>query len=180
MQQSYMDWIIDHTEIEFINTGAEGIKIKAPRELITPYLPEIKANLDEFKRYGWARQETRKQAEIEREERIAAIEGLREIQDARWQLDVWQDKFNRSFDGEYAVGGRGVGRKPEYDFDAAYKKYPQAAAYLAASAKANSYNSEIAAIGEKALTEVIFGDYKQAMARMEADLQAFTDRHLWD
>ncbi len=111
---------------------------------------------------------------------IDAIEGLTEIRRAQEELIEWRRKFNASFEGDGAVGGLGVGRKPEHDIDTMMQKYPRAAAYLKAEVMANKENIELANIGKKALKEVVNGDYTKAMADMQAAEKAFVNRHIWD
>ena len=43
-----------------------------------------------------------------------------------------------------------------------------------------SSNYELAAIGDEAMFEVLFGDYEQAMKNMDAKLNEFAERHIWD
>ena len=79
-------------------------------------------------------QETAERAALEeRERKIAAIPGLKEIQAAQEDVAAWNKEFRESFED---VGGLGVRKKPEYDFDAMFAEYPVAAAYL----KALSYS----------------------------------------
>ena len=113
----------------------------------------------------------------ERQERIAAIEGLKEIQDAIEDLNRWHYEFEKSFED---VGGLGVRPMPDYDIKAMRAQYPRADAYLKAEEEAMKSNYELSAIGRKALEEVIFGDYVQAITTMDAEIKAFVDRHIWD
>ena len=71
--------------------------------------------------------EKEQQAAEEREAKINAIPGLKEIQAAKTDLQNWHYEFEDSFKD---VGGMGVRLKPQYDFEALYKKYPRASAYL--------------------------------------------------
>jgi len=125
--------------------------------------------------------EAEKRAEKERSDKIAAIEGLNEINAEKEKLTNWNKKFRESFEGEYAVGGLGVGKKPEYDFEAAYKKYPRAAAYLRAEEEELKTNYELSHIGSKAKERIINGDDPESvMQDMDKDIHEFTNRHLWD
>lgn len=112
--------------------------------------------------------------------KVARIEGLAEIRKAQSELEDWRERFNASFDGEYAVGGLGVGRKPQHNISAMLEQYPRAAAYLKAEQQASKENIELREIGKRALNEVVNGDYKKAMETMQADIKAFVDRHIWD
>ena len=117
---------------------------------------------------------------IERDQRIESIEGLREILSAQEELAEWHRRFNESFEGEGAVGGIGVGPKPEHDMDAMYERYPRAAAYIKAQQYTLKENLELSKIGNDALDEVIFGDYRKAITDLENRLQEFTKKHIWD
>ena len=141
-------------------------EIKALKPAIITRLEEIKAEKD--------------RAAAERAAKIAAIEGLAEIKKAQDEIEEWNYRFNKSFEGEYAVGGMGVGKKPDYDLDAMYKKYPTARAYLRAEAESRKSNYEYAAIGRRALEAIINNpeDYENIMATMDAEISASVDRHL--
>lgn len=143
-------------------------------------LPEIQAHKAEILAYLAAEREAKERAEAEREAKIKAIEGLKEIQDAIEDMNNWREEFSASFEGEGAVGGLGVRAKPEYDIDGMMQRYPQAAAYIKAKKYAVKSNYELSAIGDKALEGVINGDWKAAIDTMEAELKEYTDRHLWD
>lgn len=119
-------------------------------------------------------------AEQERQSKIAAIPGLREIEAARADLASWQLEFSASFDGE-GGGGVGVRPKPEYDMDAMYAKYPRAKAYLDAQVFAASANYAKATAGQKALEAIINGeDYERAASTMEAEWKSHVASHIWD
>lgn len=132
--------------------------------------------LDFFKK----EREEQERREKEKQSRIDAIEGLKEIQSAIAEMEDWKRKFNKSFDGEYAVGGLGVGKYPNHDIKGMLEKYPHAAAYLKAEEYSLKTNYELSRIGEKAMAEVIWGDYRKAVEDMNADLKAFTEKHMWD
>lgn len=142
-------------------------------ELIKSAKQEILAYLDEQEAEENARREDRKR-------RIREIEGLTEIENAKSAINRWYDKFNASFEGENACGGMGCGSKPDYDFEAAYKKYPRAAAYLECEEYAHKSNWELSAIGKEALEEVIYGDYEKALKMLEEGRNEFCMKHAWD
>lgn len=143
-------------------------------------LTEITARKPEILAYFASEREKKAAFIAERERRIAEIEGLAEIEDAISALAKWECDFERSFEGDNACGGMGVGQKPNVDIDALKAKYPRAAAYLKAEEKSLCSNYELAAIGKKALEEVIYGDYQKAMDDMQKDIDAFVARHFWD
>ena len=78
----------------------------------------------------------------ERKRKIAEIAGLEEIQKAIADSNAWREEFEKSFCGE-GGGGVGVRPKPNYDFDALYKKYPVAKAYLEAKKYSDKTNLEL-------------------------------------
>ena len=125
--------------------------------------PEILAYLDEQSR-------AIREAAEERQRKIDAIPGLKEIKAARSDLVNWQYEFSKSFDGE-GGGGVGVRPKPKYDLAEMEKGYPAAAAYLKAEKMANSYNYRLSAIGKKAMDRIISdpNSYAAAIADMEAE-----------
>lgn len=92
-------------------------------------LAAIKAAKPEIVAALLAQREAGLRAEQERQAKIDAIPGLREIEAARADLVNWKLEFDASFDSENG-GGVGVRSKPKYDMDALYAKYPRAKAYL--------------------------------------------------
>lgn len=119
-------------------------------------------------------------AEQERQAKIAAIPGLREIEAARIDLVNWKLEFDASFDGENG-GGAGVRPKPKYDMDAMYAKYPRAKAYLDAQDFAGSENAAKSAAGQKALEAIINGeDHELALSVMVAEWKSHVASHIWD
>ena len=122
--------------------------------------------------------EKEQRAEQEREEKINAIQGLKEIKAAKEDLENWRYEFEDSFRD---VGGMGVRPKPQYDFEELYKKYPRANAYLKAEAYSRAANYVKASAGKKALERVINGeDCDTILAEMEAEWSAYCNEHIWD
>lgn len=139
----------------------------------------IKENREEILKEILAAKEQRARAYQERQAKIKAIPGLMEIKDELEKAADWRRKFNASFETE-SGGGWGVGPRPQYDFEAAYKKYPQAHAYLIAEKEAYKSNFELAEIGRKALEKVINGQWEEAMDDLKREKDEFVDRHAWD
>lgn len=161
-------------------TKVDGEKIRIPQSAeALKALDEIRSKKAEIIAYLDAKEEAERKAREERKAKINAIEGLEEIRAARYDLDAWHEEWEKSFED---CGGLGVRRKPEYDFEALYKKYPVAHAYLRAESRARSENYEIAAIGEKALEAIIADqrNYEKAIAEMEQELGEFVKRHTFD
>lgn len=136
--------------------------------------PKIVAYLKECERMK--REEAEKKAK-ERKEKIASIDGLKEIQDALEDIYRWKVEFEKSFDD---VGGLGVRKKPEYDLDAMYAKYPQAKAYLDAENLKLKSNFELSTIGSEAMEMVLNGEWEKAVTYMQEKRKAFATRHMWD
>lgn len=143
-------------------------------------LAAIKAAKPEIVAALLAQREAGLRAEQERQEKINAIPGLREIKSALADLMNWQLEFNASFDGE-GGGGVGVRPKPKYDMAALHAKYPRAKAYLDAEDFSASDNDAKAAAGRKALESIINGeDYERAVSAMEAEWKSHVASHIWD
>lgn len=122
--------------------------------------------------------EEEQRAEQEREAKIKAIPGLKEIKAAKEDLENWHYEFEDSFKD---VGGMGVRPKPQYDFEALYKKYPRANAYLKAEAYSRAANYAKASAGKKALERIINGEECDAvLAEMESEWSAYCNEHVWD
>lgn len=139
----------------------------------------IKENRDEILKEILDAKEQARKAYQDRQAKIDAIPGLSEIKTELEKAADWRRRFNASFETEDG-GGWGVGPRPNYDFDAAYKKYPQAHAYLIAEREAYKDNYELAEIGRKALEKVINGQWKEAMEDLKREEDEFVDRHAWD
>lgn len=121
--------------------------------------------------------EARKEATRQYIEKVNSIPGLTEIQEALDAQEEWENKFSEYFDSEDC--GK-IPINPNYDFEAAYKKYPQAHAYLLAEKESLKSNFELADIGKRALKEIIYGDWKKAIANMKKEKDDFIARHIWD
>lgn len=149
---------------------------KAKKDNVLSELKEKKQEILEYLK------EERKEKEKERDERkkkIDSISGLKEIISAKEDLANWNAEFAKSFDD---VGGLGVRPKPDYDFEAMYKKYPVAEAYLKAEEMMLKENDELSAIGKKAMDKIINNPegYKEAIEEMEKGKSEFADKHIWD
>lgn len=143
-------------------------------------LAAIKAAKPEIVAALLAQREACLRAEQERQAKIDAIPGLREIKAARTDLVNWKLEFDASFDGENG-GGVGVRPKPKYDMDALQAKYPRAKAFLDAEDFSASDNDAKAAAGRKALDAIISGEnYERAVSAMEAEWKSHAASHIWD
>lgn len=143
-------------------------------------LAAIKAAKPEIVAALLAERDAGLRAQEERQSKIDAIPGLREIKAARADLVNWKLEFDASFDGENG-GGVGVRPKPEYDMAALYARYPRAKAYLTAQDFAASENYAKSAAGQKALAAIIGGeDYERVISSMEAAWKGHIADHVWD
>ena len=143
-------------------------------------LAAIKAAKPEIVAALLAQREAGLRAEQERQSKIDAIPGLREIKAAYADLVNWKLEFDASFDSENG-GGVGVRPKPKYDMDAMYAQYPRAKAYLDAEDFAASENDAKAAAGRKALEAIINGEnHEQAIHTMNSEWSAYCEKHIWD
>ena len=146
---------------------------KAALAAIKAAKPEIVATL-------LAQREAELRAEQERQAKIDAIPGLREIEAVRADLVNWKLEFDASFDGENG-GGVGVRPKPKYNINTIYAKYPRAKAYLDAQEFAASENDAKAAAGRKALEAIINGEnHEQVIDTMNSEWAAHCEAHLWN
>lgn len=142
-------------------------------------LDEIKEKKEEILKYFADERNEKKRFQEERQQKIAAIEGLVEIKAAYKDMMDWQIEFNKSFND---VGGLGIRPKPEYDIDAMLEKYPVAAAFLEAEGQALKQNDELSIIGSQALEQIIYNPekYAEIIDEMHKEIKTFVDKHLWD
>jgi hypothetical protein len=102
----------------------------------------------------------------ERERKIAAIEGLKEIKEARAEWSNYHYKFNRAMES----GNCNFPAKPESDPEALAVKYARAAAYLKADSYSNASNYAKADAGKNALDRIINGEtHETVIAEMETE-----------
>lgn len=130
-------------------------------------IDEIKAHKTEIIDILTKEDAAKKSALEDRQKRIDAIEGLAEIKAAQSKIIEWNLAFDKVVDNGQSAAF--LPKKPEYDFEEAYKKYPRAAAYLKADALAKSKNEKFAALGKKALEEIISGDWESATELMNTE-----------
>ena len=173
--RKYRIVLMDHNAPD----GTPALRIYNDRDAIKDgVVPEIKARKAEIIAHFTAEREAAAKAHDERHAKIDAIEGLKEITAAEREIAAWHAEFNRQADTEDGV--LYMPEYPNYDLKAMYAQYPHAAAYIKAREYAEKENDELAAIGRRALDAVIDGDYEAAMATMDADIERFSDAHMWD
>ena len=131
----------------------------------------IIANKAAIFEYLMAERNAALKADEEREEKIGAIEGLKEIKDALRELEDWSDAWENSFSKDF--GGQGVGPKPNHDIKAMLQKYPRAAAYLEAEKEIFKHTWYYSEAGKKARERIINEpeNYSEAIAEMRATIE---------
>ena len=131
-------------------------------------IEEIKSKKDEIIEAIKAREEAKKKAAEDRKNRINAIEGLAEIEAAQSRIFARSMSFveHMEKDGDFSFFDTS---KEEYDFEAAYQKYPKASAYLKAESLSENRDEKLAEIGKKALDEILYGDWEKALETMDAE-----------
>lgn len=144
---------------------------------------EVLSRKDEAKALLLRRYEDEQRAYEERQAKIAAIPGLKEIQHAIEDLTEWEKEFERSFDERYGAGcgGLGVRSHPNYDIKAMKAQYPRAAAYLEMFDWSQRDFIEQRIAGQKALEKIIDDDnWEQAVADAKKELDDYITEHIWD
>lgn len=131
-------------------------------------IAELKARKAELIDAIKAQAAAKKAAKEDRKNRINAIEGLAEIKAAQSRIFARSMKIDEVMngDGDFSFVDT---TKEEYDFEAAYRKYPKAAAYLKAEALSENRDEKLAEIGKKALDEILYGDWEKAVETMNAE-----------
>lgn len=107
-------------------------------------------------------------AKEEKETKIKAIEGLKEIEKARFELENFYERLAQAMDNEYTSGI--LPSNPITNLKELENKYPRAVAYLKAERWFLSKNYTKSDLGGKALNRIINGDpYKNAIDDMERE-----------
>lgn len=114
--------------------------------------------------------------------KIEAIDGLREIQNAIFELEEWHRKLEESYETEDSPVTDMIRRnRPKHDIPAMKKAHPRAAAYLKAEAFSLSENYAKSRAGRKALGKIIDGDdAEKAIADMEKEWSGYCMERVWD
>lgn len=167
---------------KFIPTGRLGV-YNTKRLEKDNAKDEVLSRKDETKALLLKRYEDEQRAYEERQAKIAAIPGLKEIQDALEDLAEWHKEFDLSFDERYGagIGGHGVRPHPNYDIKAMEAQYPRAAAYLEMKDWSQKEFIEQRIIGKKALEKIINDDnWEQAVSDAKKELDDYIIAHIWD
>lgn len=111
----------------------------------------------------------KKKAYEERQKKIDAIEGLREIEDAIEAINQHRNSFVRAWESGESV----YQSTPDIDVGALKAKYPRAAAYLEAEDYSMSSYYVKAAAGHRAVERILNGeDYETVLKDMEAEARS--------
>ncbi len=141
--------------------GARQMLVSAKEETVQ-YLREI--------------EDAKKRAYEEKQAKIDAIPGLKEIKSAMDALDKYHEDFDRAYergDGIYPM-------RPKTNLDELLQKYPQARTYLQMEREANKMDPDLSRIGQKALDMVIDGDWEGAIEYQKQTSDAWFKEHAWD
>jgi hypothetical protein len=123
-------------------------------------------------------EESMKREAEEQQAKLNALEGLRELEDAK---DAWES-YNYWYNRFIERGAEGKApKKPEANLKELVQKYPRTNAYLNAEAFSFASNYHKAAIGRKAAKRILNGeDYKQAIADMKKEWRDYCEEHVFD
>lgn len=139
---------------------------------------EILAILTAGKKAKWEAEEKARQEAVVR--LAANVPGLEALRDALSRQEMYREAFARMMDDEMNDGANPP-QKPVDDIAALRAEYPAAAAYLKAENWECASHYAKSAAGRKAKQAIADGaDYSGALAQMEAEWQAHTEKHIWD
>lgn len=144
------------------------------------HIEEIKARRQEILDYFAQEQAAAEAARKERQDKIDAIEGLRELETAIDAERRYNAAFNAMMSNEYNDGACPPAQ-PKASPAELKTKYPRAAAYLKAEAWTLASHYAKYGAGKRAKERIINGeDYAQVIADMEAEWSAHCKEHVWD
>jgi len=168
--------LIERCEISLM--GSDKLKIRNVA-LGQKMMGELKARKAEIIDYLVTEEAAAKAAAEDRKAKIAAIEGLAELQAAIDAEANYHHEVNRRFEDE-ALSSI-MPARPKVNAEDVAAKYPRAAAYIKAENWTYASNHAKNAAGRKALERIINGeDYEQVLAEMDAEWSAHCDNHVWD
>lgn len=144
-------------------TAIQKNVIAERKEEIRVYLTEMKATAEDRKR------------------RIDAIEGLKEIRDARYKIERYNAEFRKEMESPEGLIVAPV--RPNVDLNSLNAMYPRAAAYLKAESYSCAANYEKAACGREALEKIIYDEnntFAQIIEEMESKWNDCCMKRMWD
>lgn len=144
------------------------------------YAAYVKVHKPEILAFLLGKEEAQKKAAADRQAKIDAIEGLKELEAASEALLNYREAFSRAIENDDPIFPSKPSVTPE-DIEAMRKKYPRAAAYREAEARSLSSHYVQASAYKKALERIINGeDYEKALADAESEWKAYLTEHIWD
>ena len=144
------------------------------------HLAEIKARKPEILAFLSEQKVSEERARKEREEKISAIPGLKELEAAIKEHEDYKSAFYRMMDDEYNDGANPPAM-PKSNIDDLSSKYPRAAAYIKAVAYSYASHYAKSAAGRKAVERIINGeDHEKVLAEMEAEWLAYCENSIWN
>lgn len=136
-----------------------------------------RAEMLEIKAYLQAQEAEKNRRAAERQKKIDAIPGIKEIRDAQDKID----DYHRRLDEAMEAGKGWVSAKPAVSVNALQAKYPRAADYLMAEAWSYAANDRKAALGREAMEAIIDGgDHEAIIADMDRRWGEYCNSRLWD
>lgn len=115
----------------------------------------------------------------EREAKIQAIEGLKELKAAIAQEQYEYEQRQKRWESESLSSI--LPKPPQVDVEELKTKYPKAWAYVKAENWTQSNNSGKRQAGKKALERIIAGEnHEQVLADMEAEWSEYAKERMWD
>jgi hypothetical protein len=158
-----------------IMDGEEKLQATPPSQReMDKYLEYIKANKDLF----LAEIKKIEAEKAQREAKIQAIEGLKELKAAIAQEQYEYEQRQKRWESESLSSI--MPEKPAVSVVELKAKYPRAAAYITAEGWSRSSNSGKRQAGKKALERIIAGEnHEQVLADMEAEWSEYV-RARWD
>lgn len=149
-------------------------------EEIVSLKPQIMAELRQRKATEEELEAAEEVACRARQAKIAAIEGLKAIENAIAAEEAYAEAFDRMMDDEYNDGVNPPSR-PKESSKELKAKYPRAAAYIKAENWSFASNYAKAGAGSKAKERIINGeDYNTVLADMDAEWSVHCQEHIWD
>jgi len=131
--------------------------------------------------YFRSERERKSREYAERQQKIAAIEGLSEMEQMYADNNRWHVQFDKMMDNDGCFPQPTATLHSDEEMTTTRKKYPRATAYLKAERMANKSHYEYAAIGRDALERIINGeDYALVLTDMEKAENDITTAHMWD
>lgn len=143
------------------------------------YMAYVKAHKPEIMAYLLDKENAEKQVAADRQAKVNAIEGLKELNAAAERLQAEREAFTEQWESGSSIYTEQT--ITAEDVDALCKQYPKAAAYREALEGSHAGHDVKAKAYGEALEKIINGeDYEKALADAAAEWKAHCDAHIWD